>query len=329
MFANLRGELTRLLAAIAGSSRTTSAAVLRREYDVDRQRIFAESIAADIGFDFHRGRLDATTHPFYAAIGPGDCRITTRYNVRDFGDAFFSMMHEMGHGLYEQGLDAAHNGTPFGEAPSTGVHESQSQFWEKFVGRDQAFWRHVFPRARDVFHHALHDVPLDQFHQAVNHVEPGWNRVRADPVTYDLHIMIRFELEQALILDNLAVDDVPEAWNEAYASVLGIVPFNNTEGCLQDGHWAAGMFGYFPVYTLGNVYAAQIHAAAHAAIGDLDDQLAGGQFSPLLQWLGHNVFARGGADDPESLLTRISGQPPSHQPLVDALWARCGEIYAL
>jgi carboxypeptidase Taq len=329
LFASLRAELSHLLSAIGASSRATSAAIVQREFAVDRQRIFAESIAADIGFDFRRGRMDATTHPFYSAAGPEDCRITTRYSVQDFGDAFFSMMHEMGHGLYEQGLDPTHYGTPFGEAPSTGLHESQSQFWEKFIGRERAFWRHVFPRARDVFHDALHDVQVEDFYQAVNHVEPTWNRVRADPVTYDLHVMIRFELEQSLMTGSLAVDDIPAAWNDAYASLLGVLPANDTEGCLQDGHWAAGMFGYFPIYTLGNAYAAQFYATARAAIDKLDAQLARGEFVPLLEWLKDHVFARGGADDAASLIEQVTRRPPSHQPLVRALWERYREIYAL
>ena len=195
-FATLRGDLARLLDAINGSERKIKPSVLRREYPIDRQQIFIEAVVGDLGFDFERGRLDTTTHPFFSSIGPGDCRITTRYNQRDFGDAFFATLHETGHALYEQGLDPQHFGTPMGEAMPMGIHESQSRLWEKFIGQSLPFWRHFFPRAREVFHDALHDIGVDEFFRAVNHVQPGWNRVRADSVSYDLHILVRFELER-------------------------------------------------------------------------------------------------------------------------------------
>ena len=329
MFENLRQELTLLLQAIGDSSRLTSPAILHREFPVERQKIFAETIASDIGYDFRRGRIDATTHPFYAAIGPGDCRITTRYNARDFGDAFFSMLHELGHGLYEQGLDPEHYGTPFGEAPSTGVHESQSQLWEKMVGRLPAFWQYIFPRVREMFHDSLHHVSWRQFYEAVNHVEPSSNRVRADTVTYDLHILIRFELEQRLIDGSLLVDDLPLAWNDAYRRHLGVTPEDDLQGCLQDGHWSAAMFGYFPVYTLGNLYAAQFFAAAREALGDLDRAIARGDFRDLLDWLTRHIFAQGGAADPAQLVERVTGRAPDYHDLVRLLWSRYEEIYQL
>lgn len=327
LFEELRQELARLMSAIQASPRKTSDALLHREYPIDRQKLFTEAIAADVGFDFHRGRLDDTTHPFFAAVGPGDTRITTRYSTHDFGDGFFSMLHEMGHGLYEQGLDPVLYGTPAGEAPSTGIHESQSQFWEKFVGRDLPFWKHVFPRARDIFHNALHGVSVDEFHRALNHVESGWNRVRADPVTYDLHIMIRFELEVALLEGDLAVDDLPGAWNEACEQYMGLRPENDTEGCLQDSHWSAAMFGYFPVYTLGNIYGAQFYAAAKGAISNLETQIAQGEFEVLIEWLNSTVYARGGLDDAATLVERVSGRPPDSHALVEALWQRYRPIY--
>ena len=327
LFADLRQELAKLLDAIRGSRRSTSDSLLHREYPIERQKIFAESIAADIGYDFHRGRLDSTTHPFFAAVGPGDCRITTRYSTHDFGDAFFSMMHEMGHGLYEQGLDPALCGTPVGEAPSTGVHESQSQLWEKFIGRERSFWGHVFPRARDIFHDCLHNVTVDEFYQAINHVNPSWNRVRADPVTYDLHILIRFELEMALIQGDLSVAELPGAWNDAYEKYLGIRPADDAKGCLQDGHWSAGMFGYFPVYTLGNIYAAQFYEAAKKSFGNLDAQFEKGQFGELIGWLKKEIYTRGGLDDSAALVEQVTGQAPCFRPLVDALWSRYRPLY--
>lgn len=329
LFEELRQELTKLVDAIRGAPQRTSDALLHREYSIERQRIFAETIASDLGFDFHRGRLDATTHPFFAAVGPGDCRITTRYSTHDFGDAFCSMLHEAGHGLYEQGLDPELYGTPAGEAPSTAIHESQSQLWEKFVGRSRPFWDYIFPRARDVFHDVLHGVKVDEFYRAVNHVDPSWNRVRADPASYDLHILIRFELEVALLNGQLPVSGLPEAWNAAYQRHLDVTPEDDAQGCLQDGHWSAGMFGYFPVYTLGNIYAAQFHAAAREAITEFDLLIARGDFGPLLDWLRVNIYGRAGIDDPPSLFESVTGQPPSYRPLIEALWSRYRPIYGL
>ncbi len=219
-------------------------------------------MAAAVGFDFRRGRLDVTAHPFCTGIGPGDCRITTRFDEHEFSDAFFGILHEVGHGLYEQGLDEAHHGTPMGEAVSLGVHESQSRLWENLVGRGRAFWAYWLPMARRIFHESLADVSLEQFHAAVNHVAPSLIRVRADEATYNLHIIIRFELEQDLLAGNLVVEDLPAAWNQKYREYLGVTPANDAEGCLQDIHWSAGLIGYFPTYTLGNIYAAQLFAAA-------------------------------------------------------------------
>ena len=252
---DLRRNLWELLARVLDRQRSQPCRpeIIRREYPIERQRILAESVAADLGFDFDRGRLDNTTHPFFSAIGPGDVRITTRFNQYDIGEAIFSTLHELGHGLYEQGLDPAQYGTPSGESSSMSIHESQSRFWEVAVGKSYAFWRHFFPRVRDLFHHTLDDVSLQDFYQAVNYVEPGPNRVRADAITYDLHIVIRFELEQALLTGDLPESDLPAAWNERCRNELGVTITSDAEGCLQDGHWAAGQFGYFPTYTLGNV----------------------------------------------------------------------------
>src|SRR5262249_55663101 len=188
--------------------------LLESEYPVEQQQAFGQAVAQKIGFDFGAGRLDVTTHPFCSGFGPGDCRITTRYNLRHFNDAFFGILHEAGHGLYEQGLEAAHFGTPLGSPASLGIHESQSRMWENFVGRGRPFWEHFFPRARQVFLDALHDVSLDEFYFAINDVQPSFIRVEADEATYNLHILLRFEFEQALVSGDLKPADVPGAWNE-------------------------------------------------------------------------------------------------------------------
>ncbi len=212
---------------------------MTRSYPRDRQQVFGEAAAAAVGFDFQRGRLDVTAHPFCSGIGPGDCRITTRYDANNFSDAFFGILHEVGHGLYEQGLDPDHYGTPMGEAVSLGIHESQSRLWENAVARSISFWRYWFPIARRIFHEALADVTLDAFHAAVNHVAPSLIRVQADEVTYNLHIIVRFEIEQALLTGDLPVEELPAAWNQKYEEVLGVKPSNDAEGCLQDIHWSA------------------------------------------------------------------------------------------
>ncbi len=329
LFAALREELVPLIGAIAGAPRRPDVQVLRREFPIDRQRVVGETMAAAVGFDFTRGRLDVTEHPFCSEIGPGDVRITTRYDVRDFGDAFFSILHEVGHGLYEQGLDPAHHGTPMGESASLGVHESQSRLWENAVGRSRAFWAHAFPLVRRVFHESLHDVPLDRFHAAVNHVEPSLIRVQADEVTYNLHIIVRFELERDLLSGDLSPGDLPGAWAEKYRSYLGVAPEHDAEGCLQDIHWSAGLFGYFPTYTLGNVFAAQLFARAGSDLPDLPGSLARGEFDGLLGWLRDRIHLQGKRHRSAALIERATGSPPDHRPLVQSLREKYGEVYGL
>jgi carboxypeptidase Taq len=329
LFEALREELVPLVLALTHAPRRPPIALLQREYPLDRQRIFAEVVAGAVGFDFQRGRLDPTTHPFFSTIGPGDCRITTRYSLHHFGDAFFAMLHEAGHALYEQGLDPDHYGTPMGEAVSLGVHESQARFWENTVGRSRPFWEHFYPLAQRVFHASLGDVPLDDFHFAVNHVAPSFIRVRADEVTYNLHILVRFELEQALIAGELKAADVPAAWNEAYRHYLGITPANDAEGCLQDGHWAAGMIGYFPTYTLGNLFAAQWFARAGEELAGLEQQLARGEFAGLLGWLRERIHRQGHRYPANRLVEVVTGSRPDHQPLVSALRQKYSTLYGI
>jgi carboxypeptidase Taq len=318
-FLALRADVTRLLDSLESIPRLSRPALLRREFPIDRQRVFIEAVASDVGFDFDRGRLDSTTHPFFSLIGPGDCRITTRYNQYDFSEAFFSTLHEMGHGLYEQGLDAEHHGTPFGESMLMSIHESQSRLWEQLIGRGLPFWRHFFPRAKEIFHQALHDVSLQDFVRAVNHVQRGVNRVQADAVTYDLHVMVRFDLERALIAGDLSASDLPAAWNSAMADYVGVTPATDSEGCLQDGHWSAGQFGYFPAYTLGNMAAAQLFAQLRQDLPLLDEQLAVGNFADLRAWLHDRVYCHGQRYSTSDLIERITGNRPDHRPLVEVL----------
>ena len=293
VLAALRDALAPLVQEIMATGRQPDVSVLQREFPIDVQESFGKEISAAMGFNYDAGRLDTTTHPFCGGAGPGDVRITTRYNERDFGDAFFSILHEAGHGIYEQGLPREHFGLPTGEAVSLGIHESQSRMWENQVGRSRAFWEHVLPRAKRAFPAALGDASLENFYAAINVVQPSLIRVDADEVTYNLHILIRFELEQAMIEDRLQVGDLPAAWNEKYQQYLGLTPPNDAEGALQDVHWSAGLFGYFPTYSLGNLYAAQLFAQANA---DLGEQFAGfqrGDFAPLLAWLRDKIHRHG------------------------------------
>ncbi len=329
LFAALRDELVPLATALTHAAHRPDVSVLHRDYPLDRQRVLAELAAAAIGFDFQAGRLDTATHPFSAAIGPGDCRLTVRYHPRRLSDSFFAALHEAGHGLYEQGLDPAHHGTPLGEAASLAVHESQARLWENLVGRGRPFWDYFFPIVRGLFPAALADVRGTDFFFAVNQVEATLIRVTADEVTYNLHILIRFELERALLAGDLAPEDVPAAWDAAYRHHLGVTPATAAEGCLQDGHWAAGMVGYFPTYTLGNVYAAQLFDRAWADLGDPSPAFARGDFRGLLDWLRRQVHHRGGRYAPPRLIALATDAAPDHRPLVAALRRKYGELYQL
>jgi carboxypeptidase Taq len=329
VFADLREGLGPLLDKIRGSARQPDGTILSRRYPFQRQRSFAQRVCTAVGFDFKRGRLDSTTHPFFAAIGPGDIRITTRYALNHFSDAFFATLHEVGHGLYEQGLPAEHHGTPMGEVYSLGLHESQARLWENAVGKSRGFWQHFFAAAQAAFPAALGDTALDAFHFAMHQVAQSLNRVRADEVTYNLHIAIRFELEQALIAEDLAPADLPTAWNEAYRRDLGVEVPSDAEGCLQDGHWSAGMFGYFPTYTLGNIIAAQLIGRARRDLGDLDALFARGEFGTLLQWLRSGIYQHGSRFAAKELVKRLTGKPAQTDALVAHLSERYGEAYGL
>ena len=329
IFAELRTELAPLIAAIANSGRKAPIEMLAREYPTDRQATFGQSAAAAIGFNFNAGRLDITTHPFCSGIGPGDCRLTTRYHLKHFNDGFFGILHEAGHGIYEQGLPAEHFGTPLGSACSLGIHESQSRLWENQVGRSRPFWEHFFPKTRATFPEALNNVKLDDYLFAINDVRPSFIRVEADEATYNLHIILRFELEQALISGDLQPGDVPGAWNERFQKSLQLLPPNDTLGCLQDIHWSMGGLGYFPTYTLGNLYAAQFMEQARADVGDLDADFRHGEFGRLKGWLNEKIHRQGMRYRPAELCRHVTGKPLSPKPLMDYLRAKFGPLYGL
>ncbi len=300
-----------------------------RRFPLDRQRVVCGALPAAIGLRADGSRLDVSAHPFCTRIGVGDLRITTRYDEADPRGAYFGVLHEAGHALYEQGLDPAHDGTPAGEARSLSVHESQSRLWENLVGRGLPWWRHHYPTLRAVFPEALHDVELDAFYRAVNRVEPSFIRVEADEVTYNLHIAVRVRLERALITDALRVADLPGAWNDEYRRALGITPPDDARGCLQDVHWSLGAFGYFATYALGNVFGAQLMEAARAALPTLDDELAAGDPSALRAWLVERVHRRGATARGARIIEDATGRAPDAGAFLRYVHAKYGPLYGI
>lgn len=329
-FDELRTRLVPLVQACSQATRRPDERVLtERPYPVEAQKRFVRDVAAQIGFDFSRGRLDTTDHPFCTSLGPHDCRITTRWDERFLPTALYGVLHEAGHGIYDQGLPAEWYGLPPGEAASLGIHESQSRLWENLVGRSRAFWEWCFPIARAAFPGALTDANAAVVHEAMLAVRPSFIRVEADEVTYNLHVMMRFDLERAVVHGDLPVADLPGAWNERFERDFGIRPPDDASGVLQDIHWSAGLIGYFPTYTLGNLYAAQLMAAADERLGGLDQQFAAGEFRPLLDWLRAEIHAQGRQFLSEELVERATGRPVSADWLAARLLGRYGPVHGL
>ena len=328
-FAGLRAGLVPLVQACGAARQRPDDAVLRRRYPVEAQKRFVAQVAERIGFDFRRGRIDTTAHPFCSTLGPDDVRITTRWDERFLPTALGGVLHEAGHGLYEQGLRREWHGLPPGEAASLGIHESQSRLWENLVGRSRAFWEWCFPEAQAAFPEALADADAAAVHEALLTVRPSFIRVEADEVTYNLHVMLRFDLERAVIHGDLAVADLPTAWDERFAQDFGMRPPRAADGVLQDIHWSAGLVGYFPTYTLGNMFAAQLMAAAEERLPGLDRRFAAGDFGELLGWLRREVHAAGRTLAADRLVERASGRPVSESWLLDSLRRRYGAVHGL
>jgi carboxypeptidase Taq len=307
LFADLRPQLIKIARASVERSAAVKPATLKGHYPIDKQRQLNAEIAASIGFDFQAGRIDTTAHPFCTTLGPGDVRLTTRYDESKFLSSLFGVLHEAGHGLYEQGLPAADFGLPSGHAVSLGIHESQSRLWENHVGRSRAFWEKWLPRAAAYFP-KLAKVSLDTFMHEVNRAKFSFIRVEADEATYDLHILLRFEMERRLVSGTLAVKDVPDAWNTAFTELFGMTPPDAAHGCLQDIHWSMGGLGYFATYTLGNLNAAQLFAAASKQ-STVKQAIAQAEYGPLLSWLRGRVHERGGLLLPTRIIEDATGQP--------------------
>lgn len=322
VFSQLRDGVVSLIEACRGKSVVDSSVLRARRFRLDKQWSFAEDVAKAVGFDFDAGRIDLGQNPFCTEIGPGDVRVVLRFYTNDLLRGIFTLLHELGHALYDQGLDGAHYGTPMGSSTSASFHESQSRLWENFVGRSAGFWRYFYPRLQTAFTRGLKDVPLDGFMRIINRVEPGANRVEADEVTYNVHILIRVELERALLSGDLGASDLPDAWGELYQRYLGVTPADDREGCLQDSHWAEGLIGYFPTYALGNIYAAQIFDAASRELGSLDDAFAAGDFLVLRDWLRSRIHRFGMTYQSTEIIKRLTGRESHPDALIRHLAAR-------
>jgi carboxypeptidase Taq len=308
VFAELRPAIVALLPIAARLNERTPADLLAGHYPVASQQAFNREVAAAVGFDFEAGRVDTTAHPFCTTLGPRDVRLTTRYDEGDFTQSLYGVLHEAGHGLYELGLPTEHYGTPAGSAVSLGIHESQSRLWENHVGRQAGFWRHWHPTACRYFPNLKQFTP-EQIVAALNRVEPSFIRVEADQVTYDLHIILRFEVELLLLEGELPVAEVPAFWNEQFGKMFGLKVPDDAHGCLQDIHWSLGSLGYFPTYTLGNLNAAQLFAAANRALPTLAGELGRGHYGSLLQWLRLAVHQQGQCLPPDQLMRAATGEP--------------------
>ncbi len=337
VFAPLRQRLSALVAELLDRGHAPDASPAHAPVPAAQQHALGLRIVRAFGFDLDAGRLDTTAHPFCSGIAPGDTRLTTRYREQSWCDALFGTMHECGHGLYEQGLPklradgeiADDFGTPLADDISLGIHESQSRMWENFVGRGRAFWRWAKPEADACFAGALARYDSEALYRAVNRVQRSFIRVEADEATYNLHVMLRFGLERDLISGRLAVADLPNAWNDAFREALGVPVPDDRRGCLQDVHWSFGLVGYFPTYTLGNLYAAQFFEAIRERHADLDDRIARGDFAPILAWNREHIHRHGRRYSAAETCERATGKPLSPDPLLRHLEAKLRPIYGV
>lgn len=298
-------------------------------YSEKKQWDFGVEVITRFGYDWKAGRQDRSAHPFTTAFGLGDVRITTRIHPRNLTSGLFSTMHECGHALYHQGIGRNLRRTLLADGASMAVHESQSRMWENLVGRSRPFWQFAYPRLQALFPRQLGNVSLEAFYKAINKVKPSFIRVEADEATYNLHIMLRLELEIALAEGSLEVKDLPEAWNARMQEYLGIVPPDDRLGVLQDVHWSAGLIGYFPTYALGNLVSAQLWEVIHRDLPDLESRIARGEFADLLAWLREKIHRHGAKFEPQDLIQRVTGSPITPEPYLRYLTAKYGEIYGL
>ncbi len=328
IIARLREQLLPFFRRLMEEGQRPRTDFLEGKFPIERQRELTLRALRAMGYDFEAGRQDTSPHPFTTAIGPNDVRITTRFLEDDPLSALFSSIHEGGHALYDQGLAPELRWTGLDGGASMGLHESQSRLWENLVGRSRPFWEFFYPQLVELFPQ-FKGVPLEDFYRAVNLVEPSFIRVEADEVTYNFHIMLRFELEEGLLNRRIEAKDLPELWNELMERYLGIVPPDDAKGVLQDIHWSLGYFGYFPSYMLGNLYAAQIFAAAKRELPDLEERIARGELLPLREWLKEEIHRYGRIYEPEELLEKVTGEGPNPQHFMDYITEKFSEVYKL
>ena len=329
IFAELKRAIVPLITDIARHADAVDDRVLYRGFDPDLQLSYALQVVKRLGYDLERGRQDISTHPFSTGFGPGDVRITTRVSRDFFNECLFGSIHESGHAMYEQGVARNLDRTSLWGGASPGVHESQSRFWENLVGRSRPFWRHFYPSLQATFPEPLHNVDEEAFYRAVNRSYPSYIRVEADEVTYNMHVLMRFELENDMLEGTLKVKDLPEAWNTRMKSYLGLNIPNDREGALQDIHWSYVSFGIFPGYTIGNLIGAQLMEKIRTDMPDLDAKIERGEFASLLSWLHRNVHRHGRKFTPNELLERATGKPLTAAPWIAYVQRKFGALYGL
>lgn len=327
VFNELRAGTVELIKSIAEVQGRVSDDVLYRVYPADQQKQSATSIISLLGFDMSIGRVDLSAHPFCTNFGNKDVRLTTRIREKDLRSCLFGLIHEAGHGMYEQGIADDLNRTSAGGGASMGIHESQSLFWENVIARSEEFWTWAFPILQEQFPDQLADQTVRSFYQAINVMRPSLNRVESDELTYNLHIILRFEIERELIAGYLTVKDIPEVWNAKMQSSLGVVPPNDAEGCLQDVHWSFGGIGYFPSYTLGKLYAAMEWNAMQLDIPDVRTKVSSGDFAPILAWLREKIHAHGRTELPHEIVQRVCGRPLTAKDFLEYVGGKARDVY--
>jgi len=328
IFDALRPQQVDLLRAISERPQMDDS-FLHQSFDESKQWDFGVEVATKFGYDWNRGRQDKSAHPFTSMFGLNDVRFTTRFMPNYFSSAFFSTSHETGHALYDLGADPALARTPLAGGTSLAVHESQSRMWENLVGRSRPFWEGFYPRLQEYFPAQLGNVSLDSFYKGINRVQPSLIRVEADEATYNLHIMLRLEIEMGLVEGSLEVKDLPQVWNTRVQEYLGKTPPNDTQGVLQDVHWSSGLVGYFSTYALGNLISVQLWERIHADIPDLSEQIRGGEFSALLGWLREKIHRHGAKFEPQELVQRVTGSKIDPAPYMRYLTTKYSQIYGL
>ncbi len=327
LFEEMKAGLIPVVQAITVQRDTVDDSVLFQDFDEDKQWAFGFEVIKCIGFDFDHGRQDQTAHPFTTSFSPSDVRLTTRVYRDHFKAALFASIHEAGHGMYEQGFDRALDRSPLSGKSSSGVHESQSRMWENVVGRNRAFWTFWLPRLKEYFPLQLEGVGVEGFYRAINRVKPSLIRVEADEVTYNLHIFLRFEIENLMVEGKVRLCDLPELWNAKMEEYLGIRPPDEAQGVLQDVHWSLGYMGYFPTYALGNLLAAQFYQQAVAELHDIPTQIEHGEFGPLFHWMRERIHRPGAKYTPAELVKRVTGGPIRTEPFLDYIRAKYSQIY--